>query len=67
MRRLQAVVAVFPHSILLFLLPLCPASAWVFYPGRADIPDRFSWTLPVDVQVLRFVLVLCLCARPVSA
>ena len=56
MRRLQAVAAVFPHSILLFLLPPCPASAWVFYPGRADILDRFSWTLPIDVQVHRFVL-----------
>ena len=64
MRRLQAVAAVFPHSILLFLLPPCPASAWVFYPGRADILDRFSWTLPIDVQVHRFVLAVQAPSQP---
>ena len=24
---------------------------WVFYPGRADIANHFSWTLPEDTQV----------------
>ena len=56
-------MAVLPYGILLLLLPPCPASAWVFYPGRADILDRFSWTLPVDVQVRRCACApLCLCA-----
>ena len=50
-------MAVLPYGILLLLLPPCPASAWVFYPGRADILDRFSWTLPVDVQVRRYACV----------
>ena len=56
-------MTVLPYGILLLLLPPCPASAWVFYPGRADILDRFSWTLPVDVQVRRCACApLCLCA-----